>query len=113
MTADLIARLDPLIARLQNAAYRHGNIDAQEFASDRKYREAHDASDAAAVALAAALRERDAELTRLRAENAALRRFYDDFMFHMQVEADYYSVPVNELEVAIADIDAARKGSEG
>ncbi len=40
-----------LAMRLQNAAYRNGQIDAEDRWSDEKYREVADASDAALRAI--------------------------------------------------------------
>jgi len=46
-----------LAVRLQSAAYRHGTIDAQEYGSDKKYRDAMDKSDAALKALLDAINQ--------------------------------------------------------
>ncbi len=93
MTArpDEVVAFRTLVSRLQNVAYTHGGVDAEDLWSDKKYADAHDKSRAAFHAVIdaheAALQSANARLAAL----LALAELWEKEVELMECDPDIFA----------------------
>lgn len=94
MTTTITAKqvdIQKLIRNLKNVAYAHGQTDATEYSSDKKYRIAAEKSEEAAEALRLAIAQRDERIKELELS-----------LKNVQDQCDFYEGEMYQNEDAVA-----------